>query len=96
MLNIRIIFFQIRNFEGEIPMKMKDKIVSIFSNCEPQTIVRRFIQYIINVLVVYIILVLSIGLIRTLSGIKRFFLNMPIGQTFNTVVTDILTHPCNY
>jgi len=70
---------------------MKEKIINLFRNCEPQTIFRKFMQYIINVLVVYIMLVLSIGLIRTLLGIKNFFINMPIGQTFNIVVTEILT-----
>jgi uncharacterized membrane protein (DUF373 family) len=70
---------------------MKEKITRFFKNCEPQVIFRRFMQYIINVLVVYIIVVLSIGLIRTLHGIKNFFINMPIGQTFNIVVTEILT-----
>jgi uncharacterized membrane protein (DUF373 family) len=70
---------------------MIDKITGFLKRCEPQTIFRKFMQYIINVLVVYIILVLSIGLIRTLSGIKKFFINMPIGQTFNIVVTEILT-----
>jgi uncharacterized membrane protein (DUF373 family) len=70
---------------------MIDKIAGFFKRCEPQTIFRIFMQHIVNVLVVYIILVLSIGLIRTLSGVKNFFINMPIGQTFNIVVTEILT-----
>jgi uncharacterized membrane protein (DUF373 family) len=70
---------------------MIDQITGFLKRCEPQTIFRKFMQCIINVLVVYIILVLSIGLIRTLSGIKNFFINMPIGQTFNIVVTEILT-----
>jgi len=70
---------------------MKIKIIDFLGRCEPQVIFRKFMQCIINVLVVYIILVLSIGLIRTLCGIKNFFINMPIGQTFNIVVTEILT-----
>jgi uncharacterized membrane protein (DUF373 family) len=70
---------------------MKEKIIKLFRDCEPQVIFRKFMQYLINVLVAYIMLVLSIGLIRTLLGIKNFFVNMPIGQTFNTVVTEILT-----
>jgi uncharacterized membrane protein (DUF373 family) len=70
---------------------MIDQITGFLKRCEPQTIFRKFMQCIINVLVVYIIVVLSIGLIRTLSGIKNFFINMPIGQTFNIVVTEILT-----
>lgn len=70
---------------------MKEKIIALFRNCEPQLIFKKFMQYIINVLVVYIMLVLSVGLVRTLLGMKNFFVNMPIGQTFNIVVTEILT-----
>ena len=58
---------------------------------EPQLVFRRFLYYIINVLVVFIILVLSVGLIRTLLGIKVFFISQPIGQSFHSVVTNILT-----
>ncbi len=57
----------------------------------PQLVFRKFLYYIINVLVAFIILVLSIGLIRTLLGIKIFFINQPVGESFHTVVTDILT-----
>ena len=58
---------------------------------DAQQIFRKSLQYIINVLVVYIIMVLAVGLIRTLYGIRAFFDSQPIGQSFNSVVTDILT-----
>ncbi len=56
-----------------------------------QQVFRKSLQYIINVLVIYIIMVLAIGLIRTLYGIRVFLDSQPLGQSFNGVVTDILT-----
>lgn len=58
---------------------------------DAQQIFRKSLQYIINVLVVYIIMVLTVGLIRTLYGIRAFLDSQAIGQSFNAVVTDILT-----
>ena len=57
----------------------------------PQSVFRKAIQYIINILVIYIILVLVIGLFRILSGIKLFLDNQPIAYALNAAVTDILT-----
>ena len=64
---------------------------SVFKIHKPQFIFRKFLQYIVNVLIIFIILVLTIGLIRTLYCVKNFFESQPIGHTFNIVVTDILT-----
>ena len=58
---------------------------------DAQQVFRKSLQYIINVLVIYIIMVLAIGLIRTLYGIRVFLDSQPLGQSFNGVVTDILT-----
>ena len=58
---------------------------------EPQVLFRKFLHYIINILILFIILVLSIGLVRILLGMNIFFTKQPIGQSFNIVVTDILT-----
>ena len=58
---------------------------------DAQQIFRKSLQYIINVLVIYIIIVLAIGLIRTLYGVSTFLDGHGIGQSFNSVVTDILT-----
>jgi len=70
---------------------MKKKIADLLMNSDPQMIFSKALQYIINVLVLYIIIVLSIGLIKTLAGVRSFFVNISVGQTFNVVVTDILT-----
>jgi len=64
---------------------------SVLKLPDAQQVFRKSLQYIINVLVIYIILVLAIGLIRILYGMKAFLDSQPIGQSFNTVVTDILT-----
>lgn len=70
---------------------MKNRSKSVFKIHEPQFIFRKFLQYIVNVLIIFIILVLSIGLIRTLYCVKNFFDSQPISHSFNIVVTDILT-----
>ena len=58
---------------------------------KPQAIFHKSIQYIINILVMYIILVLAIGLLRILCGITVFFNTQAISLSLNTAVTDILT-----
>ncbi len=58
---------------------------------DAQQVFRKSLQYIISVLVIYIIMVLAIGLVRTLYGIRAFLDSQPLGQSFNGVVTDILT-----
>ncbi len=49
------------------------------------------LQSIINVLIVYIIILLAIGLGKTIIGIKTLLNDDPIGSAFTGVVTDILT-----
>ncbi|HOO38387.1 MAG TPA: phosphate-starvation-inducible PsiE family protein [Deltaproteobacteria bacterium] len=49
------------------------------------------LQIIINILVVYIIVVLVIGLGKTLLGINSLLTWGPVGSTFAGVVTEILT-----
>ena len=58
---------------------------------DAQQTFRKSLQYIINVLIIYIIIVLAIGLIRTLYGVSAFLNGQEIGHSFNSVVTDILT-----
>lgn len=70
---------------------MKKRGRSFFKNHEPSYLFRKFLHYIVSVLNIFIILVLSIGLFRTLYGVKTFFGTQPISQSFNIVVTDILT-----
>ena len=48
-------------------------------------------QYIVKILIVFIILVLAVGLARTLIGMRTILVNQPLGQAFDNVVTDILT-----
>jgi uncharacterized membrane protein (DUF373 family) len=42
-------------------------------------------------LIVFIIIILAIGLVRTLYGIRAFIKTESLAYSFNTVVTDILT-----
>lgn len=49
------------------------------------------LQYIINILIVYIIILLVIGLGKTLLSMRALFNDSPIGDAFTGVVTDILT-----
>ena len=58
---------------------------------QPAHIFSKSLQYIIGVLIVYITFVLSIGLITTLAGITTFVDGQSIGESFNSVVADILT-----
>lgn len=56
-----------------------------------QKIFKLSLQTIINILVVYIIVVLVIGLGKTLLSINSLMTWGPIGSTFAGVVTEILT-----
>lgn len=58
---------------------------------EPQTIFEKSLQYIINILILYIIIVLLVGLGKTLIEIKLLFNGESIGKDFTQVVTDVLT-----
>jgi uncharacterized membrane protein (DUF373 family) len=58
---------------------------------DTQIIFRKSMQYIVKVLIVFIILVLAIGLARTLYGMKTILVDKPLGQAFDSVVIDILT-----
>lgn len=49
------------------------------------------VQWIINILIVYIILLLVIGLVKTIIGVKILLNQGPLGDAFTGVVTDILT-----
>ncbi|MBW1784614.1 MAG: phosphate-starvation-inducible PsiE family protein [Deltaproteobacteria bacterium] len=56
-----------------------------------QLIFRKSMQCIVKILIVFIILVLAIGLVRTLIGMRTILLDQPLGQAFDSIVTDILT-----
>lgn len=49
------------------------------------------LTYIINILIIYIIIILTIGLGKTLYSIKTLLCMQQINQGFAQVVTDILT-----
>ncbi len=49
------------------------------------------VQYIINVLIFYIIMLLIIGLGKMLFEVHTLFNGKPIGDAFTSLVTDILT-----
>jgi len=56
-----------------------------------QHIFRTSMQWIVKILIVFIILVLAVGLVRTVYAMKTILVNRPLGQAFDSVVTDILT-----
>lgn len=58
---------------------------------DTQFIFRKSMQYIVKILIVFIILVLAIGLVRTLIGMKTILVDNPLGQAFDSVVTNVLT-----
>ncbi len=49
------------------------------------------LQLIINILIIYIIILLVIGLGKTIIGVKTLMNNDPIGDAFTGIVADILT-----
>ena len=51
----------------------------------------RFLEIIVNILILYIIVILAIGLIKTIAGIKVLMEAASFSQGFSMVVTDILT-----
>ena len=58
---------------------------------ETQKIFLLSLKLIINILIIYIIIILGIGLIKTLFEIKTLLKGGPIDIGFAQVVTDILT-----
>lgn len=50
----------------------------------------RSLQHIVNILIVYIVAVLAIGLVRTLFSIRTLFSWGPMGGAFAGVVAEIL------
>jgi uncharacterized membrane protein (DUF373 family) len=48
-------------------------------------------QYIVKILIVLIIFVLCVGLAKTIYGMKAILLDKSLGQSFDSMVTDILT-----
>ncbi len=52
---------------------------------------RKSIRFIVNVLILFIIVVLGIGLVKTIYGIRSVLAAKTLGYVFNKVVTDILT-----
>lgn len=47
------------------------------------------LQYIINILIAYIIVLLAIGLGKTLLSVRSLFNTNPIGDAFTGVVTSL-------
>ena len=58
---------------------------------DSQLIFRKSMQYIVKILMFFIILVLGIGLIKVIYGMTSSLDSQPLGQAFNTIVTDILS-----
>jgi len=51
----------------------------------------RFLELIVNILILYIIVILAIGLVKTIAGIQVLIGAASFSQGFSIVVTDILT-----
>ena len=58
---------------------------------DTQIVFRKSMQYIVKILMVFIIVVLGIGLIKLIYGMTTILVGRPLGQAFNTIVTDILS-----
>lgn len=58
---------------------------------DTQLIFRKSMQYIVKILMVFIILVLGIGLIKLIYGMTAILVSQHFGKAFNTIVTDILS-----
>jgi len=52
---------------------------------------QKSLRYILNVLMIFIILVLGVGLAKTIYGLKEVLTDVSIGHSFHKVVTDILS-----
>jgi len=52
---------------------------------------QKSLRYILNVLMLFVILVLGIGLAKTVYGLKEVLTDVSIGHSFHKVVTDILS-----
>ena len=58
---------------------------------DTQLVFRKSLQYVVKILMVFIILVLGIGLIKLIYGMTTILVSQSLGQAFNTIVTDILS-----
>ena len=51
----------------------------------------RFLELLVNILILYIIVILAIGLVKTITGVQALIGAASFSQGFSIVVTDILT-----
>jgi len=49
------------------------------------------LRYILNVLMIFIILILGVGLAKTIYSLREVLVDISIGHSFHKVVTDILS-----
>lgn len=56
----------------------------------PQRIFQKSLHLIVNILIIYIILILFIGLVKTVVEFKTLLSSNPIKPAFSNVITDIL------
>lgn len=62
-----------------------------FKKIKAKDIFNAAVHWIINILIVYIILLLAIGLGKTIFSVTALFKAQSIGEAFTSAVTDILT-----
>ncbi|MDK2955294.1 MAG: hypothetical protein PWQ57_790 [Desulfovibrionales bacterium] len=61
------------------------------SKYAPIVIFRKSMQILVDVLIIYIIVVMALGLCKTIYGARMLFGSEPMGAAFTRVITDILT-----
>lgn len=58
---------------------------------DTERLFERFLELIVNILILYIIVILAIGLVKTIAGIRVLLEAESFSRGFTMVVTDILT-----
>ncbi|WP_456325840.1 phosphate-starvation-inducible PsiE family protein [Desulfonauticus submarinus] len=66
--------------------------MKLFRNNNPQVLFDRALKYIVNVLIIYSIVILTIGLVKTIYSIKFLVQCEQLGREFARVVTDIVNY----
>jgi uncharacterized membrane protein (DUF373 family) len=61
------------------------------SKYAPIVIFRKSMQVLVDVLIIYIIVVMAVGLCKTIYGVRLLFSSELVGAAFTQVITDILT-----
>lgn len=58
---------------------------------DTKALFERFLRYTINILILYVIFILAIGLVKTIAGGSILWSDKSFATTFPTVISDILS-----